>query len=1032
MPNLTGQYLGRYHIIEQLGEGGMATVYKAFDTRLERQVAIKVIRREAFTPVMLEGVLSRFEREAKALARLSHPNVVHVHDYGEHEGSPYLVMEYIAGGNLKQRTGTPWHWVEAVKLLLPVARALSYAHSQKIIHRDIKPANILITESGEPMLSDFGIAKMLETAEGATLTGTGVGIGTPEYMAPEQGLGRAVDGRTDMYALGVVLFELITGRKPYVSDTPMAVVLKHVTDPLPNPKKFVPDLPDEVANLIFKALAKEPQDRYPDMDSFCAAIDKLLGMAQPVQQIRVDGNSATISLKTVDEKPYPISQPPVAQPITEKAVSNRWLIIGLAGMALLALVVIVIAVGFSWIKRRQALFVTQTAVEAAAVATAQASQIEMKNGFNETKPTATVRARATEVPITETPVQPATNTVTPTSAIRFASADPKTFTLLSASEPVTLDPALDYETAGTEIIRNVYETLIFFNKDQGSQYIPQLATEWQISEDGKTYTFYIRKGVQFHNGNTLTPDDVAYSLQRGLLQGGSGSPQRLFTEPFLGVNISDISYLVNPDGSLLDNAEGMKTANTTRLKTACEKVKAAITANENAGTVTLTLAQPWAPLLATLAQTWGSVMDKEWVISNGGWDGSCSTWQNFYALTAENDPFSEQMNGTGPFQLANWIKGKEIVLVNNAYYWRTEPAWEDGPSGPAAFDRVVIKIVAEWDNRFTMLQAGEADSMDVPRANFAQVDALVGEECQFNDQKEAFDACNSQGDQALRLWKGYSVGNRSDIFFNFDIFKLEGENTFIGSGKLDGEGIPPNFFTDIHVRKAFNYCFDRDAFVQEALGGEGFITPGFVFPGMPGYEPNGPAYTFDLAQCETEFKASELKSSNGQSLWDVGFRLQMLYNTGNVTRQTAFELLASNISKINSRFNLEAVGVPFETYIKNQRARTLPIFIGGWIEDIHDPHQWYWVNLTGHYATMQNLPDEYKSQFQEFIKQGVTEYDPKKRAVFYEILNQQTYDLATMILLAIPTNRHYEQRWVQGWYSNPAYYGNYFYALSKQ
>ncbi|MGC9025768.1 MAG: serine/threonine-protein kinase, partial [Chloroflexia bacterium] len=238
-----GQSVGRYHIVEQLGEGGMATVYKAYDTRLEREVALKVIRRGAFPPEQLERILRRFEREAKALARLTHPNIVGLIDYGEYEGSPYLVMEYLPGGTLKKlleaRAGRPLPWEEAVRLLLPIARALHFAHRQGFIHRDVKPSNILITESGEPMLSDFGIAKLLETEE-TTLTGTGVGVGTPEYMAPEQGLGRKVDARADVYALGVVLYELVTGRKPYTADTPMAVLLKQATEPLPRPRAYVP------------------------------------------------------------------------------------------------------------------------------------------------------------------------------------------------------------------------------------------------------------------------------------------------------------------------------------------------------------------------------------------------------------------------------------------------------------------------------------------------------------------------------------------------------------------------------------------------------------------------------------------------------------------------------------------------------------------------------------------------------------------------------------------------------------------------
>ena len=274
MTNFIGQSLGRYHILEQLGEGGMATVYKAYDTRLERDVAVKVIRTELFGQAIIERMLIRFEREAKSIAKLSHPNIVKVLDYGEHEGKPFLVMEYLPSGTLKQKIGKPVPWRDALRFLIPIARALQVAHVQGIIHRDIKPSNILITLSGEPMLSDFGIAKIIESEETTALTGTGVGVGTPEYMAPEQWTGDT-GIQSDVYSLGVVLYELITGRKPYVADTPAAILLKQATGPLPRPSHFVRDLPDTVEKMLIKALAKNPDDRYQSMEEFTTALERL-------------------------------------------------------------------------------------------------------------------------------------------------------------------------------------------------------------------------------------------------------------------------------------------------------------------------------------------------------------------------------------------------------------------------------------------------------------------------------------------------------------------------------------------------------------------------------------------------------------------------------------------------------------------------------------------------------------------------------------------------------------------------------------
>lgn len=270
-----GTDIGRYHILEQLGEGGMAVVYKAYDTRLENEVAIKVIRTGSLPPDSLPRILKRFRIEAKKMARMTHPNIVKVMDYGEFNNSPYLVMPYLSGGTLKNKLGKPLPWQETIKILIPITDALTYAHEQGLIHRDIKPSNILITQSGQPMLSDFGVAKVLESNETLDLTGTGMGVGTPEYMAPEQGLSKPIDQRVDIYALGVVFYEMVIGRTPFQADTPLAVLLKSSSEPLPRPISHIPDLPESVEHVILKALAKKPEDRFRNMHEFSNVLEKL-------------------------------------------------------------------------------------------------------------------------------------------------------------------------------------------------------------------------------------------------------------------------------------------------------------------------------------------------------------------------------------------------------------------------------------------------------------------------------------------------------------------------------------------------------------------------------------------------------------------------------------------------------------------------------------------------------------------------------------------------------------------------------------
>jgi serine/threonine protein kinase len=305
MTNLVGQTFDRYHILEQLGEGGMAVVYKAYDSHLDRAVAVKVIL-PGFE--QSENFLKRFEREAQALARLVHPNIVRVLDYGHQQGLPYLVMEYLPGGTLKQKTGRPMPWQEAAHLLAPIARALAYAHQVGILHRDIKPSNILITHSGEPMLSDFGLAKLLQVQDGVDLTGSTGVIGTPAYMAPEQMVGGKVDRRVDIYALGIVFYELVTGRTPYRADTPAAIMVKVVTEPLPRPTSFMADLPEMVEFAILKALEKDPENRFQNMEDFALALERFAAERAPASTASASAPTS-VPAPTIEPTPKPAPAP---------------------------------------------------------------------------------------------------------------------------------------------------------------------------------------------------------------------------------------------------------------------------------------------------------------------------------------------------------------------------------------------------------------------------------------------------------------------------------------------------------------------------------------------------------------------------------------------------------------------------------------------------------------------------------------------------------------------------------------------------
>src|SRR4051812_31207815 len=319
----------RYQLDEKVGSGGMSSVYRAFDPTLERWVAIKLMHRDISNdPDQLE----RFRREARAVASLNHPHIVTVIDAGEDEGAPFIVFEYVEGETLKERIRRLGRLpvAEAVAYAVEIGRALESAHASRLVHRDVKPQNVLIDPDGRAKVTDFGIARSLE-AQG--LTATGRVLGTTDYVSPEQALGHEVTGQSDIYSLGVVLYEMLTGEVPYKADTQVAVAMKHVRDPLPDVQRRRPEISASLAAGVEHATAKETQNRYQDVGQMVHDLEEVLAI-EAARTGQATGEATTVlqslSGDTADFAPIRLRRP-------KRVLAMTLLVLGLVAAAVVFL-----------------------------------------------------------------------------------------------------------------------------------------------------------------------------------------------------------------------------------------------------------------------------------------------------------------------------------------------------------------------------------------------------------------------------------------------------------------------------------------------------------------------------------------------------------------------------------------------------------------------------------------------------------------------------------------------------------------------
>jgi peptide/nickel transport system substrate-binding protein len=560
--------------------------------------------------------------------------------------------------------------------------------------------------------------------------------------------------------------------------------------------------------------------------------------------------------------------------------------------------------------------------------------------------------------------------------------NPDTFVYATIGDPESLDPAWSYDSASHAIIDNIYEDLLIFSGGgvKVKDLKPLLATKVPsranglISADGLTYRFPIRKGVKFHDGATLTPEDVRYSLIRFMLFDRDGGPSSLLLEPVLAQTGTRKGGKIIP---------GLG-----------EAAMKAVTVDGDS--VVIKLPKPFAPFLTILA-TYGTVVEKKWCAEHGQWDGAVASWERFNNPKLADTIPNTLANGTGAFRLARYERTtKQAVLERFDGYWR----------GPAKLKTVVFKVVDEFATRKLMLQAGDADSIYAPQMYFPQLQNLDGVE--LFDKQQTLDVSPI-------------------LFFSFRINAVGNQN--VGSGKLDGEGIPPDFFADKDVRKGFAYSVDTDAYVRDIQRGKGRVASSFLPPGMLGYRGGKPKYRFDAKAAAEHFKKAW-----GGKVWEKGFKASIVYNTGSAPAQAICQMLKKNVEALNPKFHVDVRVLQWSTYLEQSQQNKLPMFTAAWAADYPDPHNFAFPMLhsAGYYPGKQGFKN---AEMDALITKAVATLDEGERAKLYARLHDLWDEEVPNILIAEGYRYRAQRSWVKGYKLNPIFpdspYNSYYYDLYK-
>ena len=549
-----------------------------------------------------------------------------------------------------------------------------------------------------------------------------------------------------------------------------------------------------------------------------------------------------------------------------------------------------------------------------------------------------------------------------------AQAQSDTFVYQTFGGVDSLDPAQAYDTASSVVIENVYETLYQYDGGSVTDYVPTLATSWSANDAGDQFTFELREGVTFHSGNEFTCADVQYTVHRMLVHNPGDSGIWFLAESFLGTDLNADSYFESGGGEIADyEAYWNKVAN------------AAVCVDDY--TVQLNLNDTDPTFFVKMMSDVARIVDKQFAIDNGLWDGTEATWRDWVGVNLREYHLHDNVSGTGAYQLVDW-DGETVVAEAYDGYWGT----------PGDVQNVVIETVEEQSTRLLAVQAGDADRVQVgDRATLAQLRGAEGVTIHEDPS-----------------WVSTTVGM---VFFNHNI--NTDNNPDVGSGQLDGDGIPSNFFDDANMRKCFAYNFDQQAFIDQVLQGEGQALTMGLPTSFLGYNDELPIYSADFAAAEEACRAA-----HGGAVWENGFTMTATYNAGNTTRQAALEILKENIEFMNPAFNLDVRALAWPDYLAYTDEGKGTAFVLGWAPSYADSdyflHPFY--HSEGFYAgrTGVNNPE-----FDALIDAARATTDASEREALYEELGQLVYDEMPMLPYPSPTEFIVTRDNIEGVYLNP-------------